>query len=177
MTKKLHQGFTLIELMIVVAIVGILATIALPQYRDYIIRTKVSEAFLIASACRQDFTEAIMMNKYPGFNRLPCAGDNVSAVVKSIITHDSGSIQLNLNKIDGVNFPPIHLIPYRDVELKKKFRIKDLTAQTPIKGWRCIHEEGRVFDLWNVRPYLPAQCAERMYHVNAAQPAPNSEPD
>jgi len=55
--KTLQKGFTLIELMIVVAIIGILAAIALPAYQDYTIRAKVSEVILSASAARTSVTE------------------------------------------------------------------------------------------------------------------------
>lgn len=55
--KTLQKGFTLIELMIVVAIIGILAAIALPAYQDYTIRSKVSELVLAASAYRTSVTE------------------------------------------------------------------------------------------------------------------------
>ena len=57
--RAAQQGFTLIELMIVVAIIGILAAVALPAYQDYTIRARVSEVILAASTCRTSISEAV----------------------------------------------------------------------------------------------------------------------
>ena len=59
MKRSMQKGFTLIELMIVVAIIGILAAVALPAYQDYTMRAKMSEAILAASSCRTSITETI----------------------------------------------------------------------------------------------------------------------
>jgi type IV pilus assembly protein PilA len=78
--KKIQEGFTLIELMIVVAIIAILAAIALPQYQDYTIRTQITEGFTLASAAKTAVVETFSntntggINPFPGATATPPAG-------------------------------------------------------------------------------------------------------
>ena len=62
MKRSMQKGFTLIELMIVVAIIGILAAVALPAYQDYTIRAKVSEVILAASSAKTAVAESAQVN-------------------------------------------------------------------------------------------------------------------
>ena len=83
--KRLQKGFTLIELMIVVAIIGILAAVALPAYQDYTIRAKVSELVLAASGFKTSVAE-----KAQNDATLASAGDGLSVSPSGKVT--SGAV-------------------------------------------------------------------------------------
>jgi type IV pilus assembly protein PilA len=110
--KRMQQGFTLIELMIVVAIIGILAAVALPAYQDYTIRAKMSEVILAMSACRTSITEVYQTGGTP-----PAAGswgcENVSSKYVSALTTDvNGAVTATVRNISAeVNSSNVTLIP------------------------------------------------------------------
>ena len=90
--KRAQQGFTLIELMIVVAIIGILAAVALPAYQDYTVRAKVSEGLSLAAGAKATVAEnaanGAILNS--GFQE-PSATKNVASVK---IAQDTGEITI-----------------------------------------------------------------------------------
>jgi len=103
----MQKGFTLIELMIVVAIIGILAAVALPAYQDYTVRAKMSEPILAASSCRTTVTEVVQSaTTLPAANTWGCeTTTSPSQYVASIATNATGMISVTTqgikNKADG----------------------------------------------------------------------------
>ena len=107
MNKRMHQqGFTLIELMIVIAIIGILAAVAIPAYKDYTLRAKVGEAMNLSSGAKAAVAEYHMTNgTFPGSNAdagLAASTDILGNYVASVAVGADGVITATFNT-DDVN--------------------------------------------------------------------------
>ena len=100
--KKVQQGFTLIELMIVVAIIGILAAIAIPAYQDYTIRAQVSEGLNLSAGAKAAVSEYLMdRGVYPTTNAMAGLSANTDITGKYV-----GSVTVAANGVVTVAFAP-----------------------------------------------------------------------
>jgi type IV pilus assembly protein PilA len=144
MKKRVQQGFTLIELMIVVAIIGILAAVALPAYQDYTKRAKVTEVILAASACRttisevyQTGTSAVVANGWGcEVNTTATTASAPSKYVMSVVTDANGVVTVTARGVgdDNIDGKTVKLTPTDSAGAALSY-----TAGTPtqVAGWKC----------------------------------------
>ena len=153
--KRIQQGFTLIELMIVVAIIGILAAVALPAYQDYTIRAKMSEVILGMSACRTSITEVYQSGpaNAPGPGGWGCelSASQATKYVNAISTDANGAITATVQNVStSVNNSLVTLAPFTNATAAAVFTTG---ASQSLYGWICGGTGTTV-----ERKYLPGSC-------------------
>lgn len=155
--RNLKQGgFTLIELMIVVAIIGVLASIAVPQYQNYVARAQVSEAISLASSAKTAVSEYYMTNgSFPGDNEtagISVAADISGSYVQSVTVGTDGIITTKMASVSTDGGGVVRALAGKTLDFKPTG--SDSTTNSAPITWACGPGEGTPIPT----KYLPASC-------------------
>jgi type IV pilus assembly protein PilA len=148
--KKIQQGFTLIELMIVVAIIGILAAIAIPAYQDYTVRSKVTELINSAGVCKTSVAEYYQTKGMLPLNATTAGCTDIGTNNSKAPTVTNGEITVKANGGLALQLAAGDLFAY------KADCSGAACAGTPITGWNCSQVSGAGTTI--LPKYLPASC-------------------
>jgi type IV pilus assembly protein PilA len=144
--KKVQQGFTLIELMIVVAIIGILAAVAIPAYQDYLNRSKMSEVLAAVSACKTSVSEyAAATNTLPGNITQSGCSNTTTKYMQTLDVTGAGLIEAKVQNIADQTGKMITMTPSSTPDGATPAANGDA-----IVAWKCTYDGNP--------KYVPASC-------------------
>lgn len=134
---KISKGFTLIELMIAIAIVGVLATIAIPQFTDYLGRARVSEAVNLAQGCKTGYVEFnASRGIFPTTAALAGCNDTATENVQSLAVTGGTNPRITVALVNGAPVPPA-VRNHRIVLQPLATPTTKATQGGVIANWRC----------------------------------------
>ena len=161
---KLQKGFTLIELMIVVAIIGILAAIAIPAYQDYTIRAQVTEGMNLAAAAKAAVAETFLNRGKAPLNRTAAgmsatATDTVGKYVQSVeVTNGTITITYGKEANAAINNATLNLVPFISADNSVSWKCGGAQDPTTTKMTGVTVATGGTLSGATMVKYLPAAC-------------------